>query len=86
MTTTIRLKLNHKNIRALLRSEPIRADIERRARAVAAAAGGEEKGFEVDVRVGSNRVRASVRTATREAREAEATDRTLTRALDAGRR
>jgi len=83
MAATVRVELNSDGIRALLRSEAVRADLERRARAIAEAAG---EGFEVESQVGSNRARASVRTATAEAREAEATDRALTRAIDAGRR
>lgn len=43
-------------------------------------------GFEVNTEVGPNRARAEVRTATLEARLAEAKDRALTRAIDAGRR
>jgi hypothetical protein len=55
---------------------------------IADAAGGEDAGFVVDVqsRAGRRQVpRVSVRTATPEAMEAEAKDRVLTRALDAGR-
>jgi len=55
---------------------------------IADAAGGAEAGFEVDVtsRSGRRRVpRVAVVTATFEAKEAEARDRKLTRALDAGR-
>jgi len=54
---------------------------------IAAAAGGGDSGFEVDVepRSGRRRVpRVSVRTATDDARRAEARDRALTKALDAG--
>lgn len=66
----------------LLKSPEVLADLRRRANAIAAAAG---EGHEVDVRVGARRARASVRTATFDAMRAEAKDRTLTRALDAGR-
>lgn len=58
------------------------------AEKVAAAAGGEREGYAVDFQpaAGSRKTpRASVRTATKEARVAEARDRRLTRALDAGR-
>lgn len=69
-------------MKGLLRSPEVRADLEARARRIAAAAG---PGMEVDVEVGAKRARASVRTATYEAMRAEATDRALSRALDAGR-
>lgn len=77
-----KLELNSAGVRELLRSGAVQGDLTRRARAIAAAAG---PGFEVDSRVGPNRARASVRTATFEAMYAEATRRTLTRALGAGR-
>lgn len=77
-----RVKLDSKAVRDLLRSDEVKADLERRARAIAAAAG---EGFEVDSDVGPARARASVRSATLEAHVAEATDRALTRAIDAGR-
>lgn len=78
----VRIEVNHRGVRQLLRSTEVRTDLERRARNIAASAG---PGFEVDAQVGTERARASVRTATSEAREAEATSRALTRALDAGR-
>jgi hypothetical protein len=58
------------------------------AEKIANAAGGESAGFEVEAesQSGTRQVpRVSVRTATFEARRAEARDRVLTRALDAGR-
>lgn len=80
---TMRVKLNKASVRALLRSPEIQRDLKRRADAIAQAAG---PGFEADLSVGRNRARATVRTATRAARRAEATNRTLSRAVDAGRR
>lgn len=81
-----RVTLNHREVRRLLRGEGqyagVRADLERRARAVAEAAG---DGMEADVFVGRNRARGGVITATPAAREAEARDRALTRAMDAAR-
>lgn len=77
-----RVKLNRKGVRELLQSSEVQADLERRANAIAAAAG---EGMEVDSGVGRTRARASVRTATREAVLAETQNRALTRALDAGR-
>lgn len=82
MATGVRVKLNSRAVRDLLRSDAVRADLERRARAIAAAAG---PGFEADSDVGPNRARVSVRTATTEAMQAEASGRALTRAIDAGR-
>jgi hypothetical protein len=82
----IKVVLNRKEVRRLLRGEGtysgVASDLDRRARAIAAAAG---DGMEADSGTGPNRARASVRTVTREAMEAEATDRALTRAVDAGR-
>lgn len=80
----IRVKINSAGARAILRSEKVRADLERRARAVANAAGGAPD-FEVESQIGSNRARASVRTATEEGRRAEATSRRLSSSIDAGR-
>lgn len=77
-----KLVLNRKGVRDLLRSDGVVADMDRRARAIAAAAG---TGMEVDSGVGRNRGRAVVFTATAEAMVAEATNRDLTRAIDAGR-
>ena len=82
MAGTVRIELNRDGIAALLKSSEVQDDLRRRAEAIAKQAG---DGFEVDVRVGANRARASVRTATIEAMRAEAESRTLTQALDAGR-
>ena len=82
MAGDLRVKLNRAGIRALLRSTEVERDLDARARRIAAAAG---EGMEVETEVGPARARSAVFTATRDAQEAEATDRTLTRALDAGR-
>lgn len=82
MVASVRIELNRDGVRELLRSQEVRDDLVRRARAIATAAG---EGMEVDSQVGKHRARASVRTATDEAMRAEASDRALTRALDAGR-
>lgn len=78
----VKVVLNRSGIRQLLRSDEVRRDLERRAQLIATAAG---PGHEVDSAVGQNRARASVRTDTIEAMVDEATNRTLTRAFDAGR-
>lgn len=77
-----RVKMNAKGARAILQSAEVQAELGRRARNVALAAG---PGMEASVRVGANRARASVITGTAAARRAEATSKALTRALDAGR-
>ncbi|BAU32458.1 hypothetical protein [Microcella alkaliphila] len=89
MSKQTRISLNSDGIRQLLQSAPLQADMERRTRAIAAAAGGEPD-FEarVEVKGGSSRlgrVMGYVATATMEGRRAAATDNALIRALDAGR-
>lgn len=80
--TVTRVVMNRAGAAALLKSPGVLADLQRRANAIAGAAG---EGFEADARIGAARARASVHTASTEARVAEATDRALTRAIDAGR-
>lgn len=80
--TTIVFKRNSAGIRELLRSSGMEQNLRTRAERIAAAAG---PGHEVDSRIGANRARASVVTATFEAMQDEATNHTLTRAVDAGR-
>jgi hypothetical protein len=78
----IRVEVNSAGIQGVLKSAEVQADLEARARRIAAAAGA---GMEAGSRIGKTRARASVITATRKARLAEAVDRALTKALDAGR-
>lgn len=78
----VRIVLKRRGMRGLLRSVEVEADLLRRAERIAAAAG---PGHEVESDVGPNRARAMVRTESIDAMRAEATDRTLTRAVDAGR-
>lgn len=75
------IKLHSPGVKALLQ-DPKVTDLEGRAARIAAAAG---EGMEADLTIGPQRARASVRTATPEAMVAEATNRDLTRAIDAGR-
>jgi hypothetical protein len=84
MATDIRIEVNQAGIRELLKSEEVRADLSARAHRIAAAAGGEPD-YEVDVRQGATRARASVRTATFDAILDEGRNRTLSASLDAGR-
>lgn len=81
--TKVKVKLVSKGVRALLTAPGVQADLDRRARRIANAAG---EGFEVARRSQKGpRARAVVVTATREAMMAEANYRALTRAIDAGR-
>lgn len=66
----------------LLRSKEVLADLQARGERIAATAG---DGFAAEPFIGRTRARVTVRTATPQAMEREARDRTLTRALDAGR-
>lgn len=77
-----RVEFKRGAIEEILMSEAVEADLLRRAKAIAQAAG---RGFEADSFLGSRRVRASVRTVTPEAMRSEADDLTLTRSIDAGR-
>lgn len=67
---------------AVMKSPEVAANLRRRAEAIAARAGA---GHEVQSFTGRTRARVTVRTVTREARLAEAQDRNLSAALDAGR-
>lgn len=78
----VRIVLNSAGVEELLKSEEVRADLERRARNIAEAAG---DGFEASSEIGINRARAEVRADTIEAKQAETTERRLTAAIDAGR-
>lgn len=77
-----KIKLNLKGFRALRNDPAVVADLERRARAVASAAG---PGFEASAQKGKNRARASVITGTLEARREQAKSNVLQRALNSGR-
>ena len=81
---TIRIDVNRKGLRTLLRSDLVRADLARRARNIANAAGPGK--WNVHDETGRTRARAAVVTGDIEARHREARTRALTRAIDAGRR
>ena len=83
MAEKVRLEINSEGIQAVLKSPEVQELLRSKAERIAAAAGGD--GFEVDARVGATRARASVVTASKAARKAEAEDRALTKAIDAGR-
>lgn len=78
----VRIELNSAAIGDLLRSSEVQGMLEDSARRIASAAG---PGHRVDSTVGRTRARAAVITDTFDAMFSEATDRTLTRAIDAGR-
>lgn len=85
----IQVKMSSAGSRAVLTSPKVRADLVRRAEQVAAAAdagANQPDGHFVDSQDGPNRARAAVVTRTDTAKEAEATDRNLTRAFDEARR
>ncbi len=78
-----RVKLNIAGFRALRNSPAVVAELERRAKAIAEAAG---PGMETrPAETGGNRARVAVVTSSFEAMLAEAHHRTLTRAVGAGR-
>lgn len=82
MSADLKVEMNDAGAQELLRSREVEADLLRRARRIASAAG---QGYEADSSVGSVRARATVWTNTIEARRDEATNHSLVRALDAGR-
>lgn len=80
---SIRIELNIAGVNALMTDPAVQADLDERAARMADAAG---EGFEASPgRPHKWVARAYVHTATAEAMRAEATDRALTRAIDAGR-
>jgi hypothetical protein len=81
----IKIVGNRKGIRALLTDPGVADDIHRRTRAVAAAAGPGHDVYLDDKRF-RERARGAVVTGTKEARQAEADYRNLTRSVDAAKR
>ena len=79
----LRIEIDDAAAEALLKSPEVRADLLRRAQRIAAAAGAGS--YDVTLSTTPTRARVSVGTADYAARKAEATNRALTRALDAGR-
>lgn len=82
---SVRIEMNSDGFRAILTGPEVAADLQRRADAIAAAAG---EGMSAEVirgGYGGGRSVAIVATDTVEAMIAEATERALTRALGAGR-
>ncbi len=79
----IRIELDSAGIEQFLRSPEVEADLKRRAAAIARAAG--DGMHHATIQGRKDRVSAQVWTGTVQARRAEAEDRALTRAIDAGR-
>lgn len=77
-----KIKVNSAEVRRLLKSPEVQAELASRAGRVATAAG---PGFEVKPSVGRNRARVAVVAATKAAQRAEAKNGALSKALDAGR-
>lgn len=77
-----KVELHNKGFNELRTSPGVMADLTARARRVAAAAG---EGMEVHVTRGGARGRASVHTATFQARMAQARNNALSRAIDSAR-
>jgi hypothetical protein len=84
MAGTMRIEWNIPGFNALRKDPAVEAELLRRGRAIAERAGGEPD-FAVKVASNPSRARVIVVTDTTVARELEATERSLTRALDAGR-
>ena len=82
MAKKIRLELNKDVVASLLRSAEVEKELRARGNAIAEAAG---EGHEVSAFQGHDRVHVVVRTATHDAKQAEAEDRNLTRSIDAAR-
>lgn len=78
----VKLEFNRAGFNAVRHDPAIVADIRRRAEAIAAQAG---DGFEVIETDNASRAGALVVATTYAARKAEATDKVLTKAIDAGR-
>ena len=82
MAQSVRVVINSAGVKDLLQSVEVQRDLRARAERIAAAAG---DGMTAELGVGKNRARAQVYTETIDAMRAEADDRALTRAIDAGR-
>lgn len=78
----IRVKLNPKGVRAILQSQEVADDLEKRGERIGTAAG---PGHDVVVSQNRDRKVVFVRAETDEARRADAENHSLLRAIDAGR-
>jgi hypothetical protein len=83
-----RVVVNRAGLRQVLRAPGVQADLRQRAERIAAAAdaaANDPGGHRVVAELGANRARAAVVTATPKSMYKEATVRSLTRSIDAGR-
>lgn len=83
-TRLTKIKFHYDGFNELRKSPGVAAELERRGKAIAQAAGGEDD-FAVEVSTNGSRARVVVVTATAEGMLAEASQRALTNALSAGR-
>lgn len=81
----VRIEFNSGEFRKLLTSPAVQADIEARVEAIASAAGDGFEAFTTLGRFGGGRHVGQVVAVTTEAMKAEAEDKALSRAIDAGR-
>ncbi len=79
-----KLRFHYPGFNAVRKSPGVFSELAKRAKAIAGAAG-EEGDYEVVVGSNNTRARVVVKTATPEAMQEEATRRSLTNALSAGR-
>lgn len=82
MAAKITIELNDEGIQALLKGAEVQAAVASRIGAAMSAVGGTDAGYKSEVYVGRDRVRGQIWTATGEAMQDEAENRTLTRAID----
>lgn len=82
MADDIKVKLKLRGINAVMKSSEVQAEVVRRARRMANAAG---EGFEAVIQSGKYTARAVVRTADATGRKRQAEEAVLERSLDAGR-
>lgn len=87
MATSVRVEMNTAGAIAILKSDGVVADLERRAAATQSAAqsANPDGEYSVESWTGKTRARVTILTANYSARKSESIDRTLTRALDAAR-
>jgi len=78
MANNVKIKLNRAGVKALLRSEEMRAICEKHASAITQRCG---EGYETDSFVGRNRVNAMVMASTYEAKRDNAENNTILKAV-----
>ena len=81
----VRIEWNRRGFRAVLMSSPVRDELARRARLIAAASGGEGIGYQAVTGTGKTRARAAVVAASIHAQRHNAKQNTILRNHDAGR-